>query len=361
MRIFGTNRKATHYKKSRKRGRKVVILITALVLVIVGAAYAFPLITSFLIRPPDVAPFEPPREAPATEGSEEPSSERQRYTIMVAGQDAVGDLGLTDTLMLVSVDISGALTVVNIPRDTLVDMPGPNRKINAVFPLTRSIERLMEEVEKLTGFMPDRYVIVTLGAFESLVDTLGGVWFDVPLRMRYDDPAQNLHIHLDAGYQHLDGAQALQLVRFRKNNDNTGYVDGDIGRIATQQKFLRAVADELLQIRNVTRIGDLAEIFINYVETDMPLRDLIWFATQLMGMDSEEIRFITMPGEYGVLTHGGDHVVVDLEEWLEVINTYFNPFPVEVGEENVRLFTRRDGSIQLVGDGRSLTPPGARE
>ena len=363
MKIFGTRRNALHYNKRRSKGFRVFLVMSVLALLITGGVYA---LMNLYVRPPEVQPFVfAPREAPAISAGfaeeyvEEPPAARERFTVLIAGQDNMGNIGLTDTLMLAAIDTSnGAVNVVNIPRDTMVDVSWPDRKINSVFAMTSSIERLMEEVGRLTGFLPDFYVTVNLRALSDLVDVLGGVNFNVPIRMRYDDPYQSppLHISLDPGYQLIDGAQALQVVRFRQNNDGTGYANADIGRIETQQAFLRAISAELLQIRNVTRVGQLAGIFLEHVGTNLPLGNMIYFATELMGIDSADINFRTMPGEYGVWTHGGLYVVLEIEPWLEMVNTYLNPFPVDVTEENVRVFTRVDGVIDLLGGGVSLTP-----
>jgi len=379
MKLFGTKRGGRHCAKKSdrvrqpeqtyqsdleetpvqarrpRRGLRVLLILLAVVVLLSGGAFA--LWSAFVQPPPvvrpafDIDPDEGEIAPPDVQDGRE-EGDGEIFTILVAGQDNVGTIGLTDTLMLVAIDTgSGAFNVVNIPRDTKVDVDWQTPKINSVFPMTGSIHRLVDEVEKMIGFRPDFHVALNLQAFSELVDTLGGVYFDVPVRMRYDDPHDSppLHIHLDPGYQMLTGDQAVQLVRFRQNNDGSGY--GDLGRVETQQAFLHAVAGELLQIRNVTQIGDYVRIFNEHVDTDLPLGSMIWLATQLMDIDSEDITFHMMPGVVGT------YVVLELEEWLEIVNEYLNPFPVPVTEENVRVFAQRGGTAQLVGDGRSLLAP----
>ena len=369
MKLFGTNkgaaRRTEKYERAyqperetqpvrrrrrrrRGRARRVLLILLAIIVLLAGGAFALwnvfvqpPPIDrpAFHLSPDDIA-------APETAAGED----GEIFTILIAGQDNVGTIGLTDTLMVAAVDTrNGAVNVVSIPRDTKVDVNWQTPKINSVFPMTGSIDRLVDEVEKMMGFRPDFYVSLNLRALSELVDTIGGVYFNVPIRMRYDDPHDSppLHISLDPGYQMLNGNQAVQLVRFRQNNDGSGY--GDLGRIATQQAFLQAVARELLQIRNVGRIGDLAGIFFEHVDTDLPLGSMVWLATQLMDIDDEDINFHMMPNVVG------NFVVLELEEWLELMNAYFNPFPVLVTEENVRVFVQRGGAAQLTGGGRSLS------
>jgi len=364
MKLFGTKRGAAHYQKKRGgRVRKVLLVLLILLLLLAGGAYAA---FTLLVRPPDLPSVRPPRPGPSAEvdprqEAVEPielfDAERgQIFTVMIAGQDNIGEIGLTDTLMLALIDAENhRVNVVSIPRDTLVDVYW-GMKVNEVFPMTGSVERLRDEVGRMIGFTPDFYITLNLRAFVELVDLLEGVWFNVPVYMRYDDPfdVPPLHIYLNAGYQQLTGAQALQLVRFRQNNDGSGY--GDIGRMETQQDFLRAVAGELLQISSVTRIEQLARIFMENVDTDLPLGSLIWLATQLMGMDSEDINFVTMPGEIGVMLNGGSFIILHFDEWLDMVNDYLNPFPFPVTEDNVRVYAFEYGMAQLRGGDWSLTP-----
>ena len=372
MKLFGTRRNAAHLpKKKRSRVRIVLLVLLICAVMIGGGVYA---LMNIYVQPPEVAAFVPPRAAPTPrpelEIMAEPEPEPEHivgnrpsgiFTLLIAGEENSGS-GNSDTLILAAIDtLNGGLSLVNIPRDTMVDVPWSVPKINSLLP-ARGIEGLMEEVERLTGFMPDNYIVVNLEAFVALVEVLGGVYFNVPVRMIYDDPYRSwqLHIRLEPGYQHLDGVSALNVFRFRQNNRGVGggYLRGDIERIETQQNLLRTIAADLLQIRNVIRIRELANIFIEHVETDLPIGSLIYFAMQLMDMDSEDINFITMPGNYDYWRHGGSYVLVDLEAWLEVVNTYLNPFPVAVTEENVHVVGYRNGISQTIGDGQTLTPRG---
>jgi len=359
MKIFGTKRNAAHYERKGGKARKIITALLILALLATGGVYAF---THFFIQPPTQGIFIPPPRPPAqdqTVPTIEPkpwdgeSEFPEVFTLLVAGQDDVGERGLSDTVMLVTTDVTnGRVNVLNIPRDLKVDEPWAMPKINSVYAWTGSIDRLMESVEALTGFLPDNYVMLDMQAFVDLVDVVGGVYFNVPRRMHYSDPFQDLYIDLQPGYQQLDGDGAIQLVRWRQNNAGTaGYADGDIGRIRTQQDFMGALARELLQIRNVTRIGEIAGIFTEHVRTDLPYGTIAWYATQLMDMDSENIVFLTVPHYLE-----GPYVILILDEWLEMLNTYLKPFPYEIREENLRVHTWKDGIVQLVGEGMTFTP-----
>ncbi len=102
------------------------------------------------------------------------------------------------------------------------------------------------------GFEPDYQVIVEWEAVGQIVDAMGGVWFDVPRDMYYSDPLQNLYIHQEKGYRLLTGDDAMEVLRYRhdnrKNGVTLGYPEGDVGRIKTQQAFLKAMVEQLLKV-----------------------------------------------------------------------------------------------------------------
>lgn len=159
------------------------------------------------------------------------------YTFLLAATDEGG--GNTDTIMVVGYDTANQeMGVVSIPRDTLVDRKIP--KINSVY-ASDGIDGLKDVVSDLIGIPIDHYVTVNLNGFQRLVNAVGGVDFYVPCDMNYDDPTADppLSIHYSEGMTHLDGQEAMEVVRFRHNNDGSGYTD--VGRSQTQQKLLIAV------------------------------------------------------------------------------------------------------------------------
>ena len=370
MKIFGTKRSAAHYQRKTSKIRRLLIVLLVLTLTLGGGAYYF---LQIYVRPPSVAPFVP-RDTPSLSGdpSNRPpfnpedfeglDSSRPSgiYTMVIAGID---EFGLADTMMLVAVHtLTQEIHVVGIPRDTIIDVSWSIPKINSVIAMT-NVYRLMDEIEKLTGFLPDHYITVSLQAFVRLVDALGGVEFNVPIRMLYDDPYANPPLHIDffPGYQQLSGARALDVMRFRNNNDGTGYPIPDLGRIQTQQAFLHTVARDLLQLRNLIRLGEFAEIFADEVNTNIPFHAMFWYLQQMYQMDADNIFFHTMPTEIDVWIRGGSYVLIELEPWLDMVNAYLNPFPEMVHTEHVRLYTRVNGEIMVVGEHLPLTPPGSRD
>ena len=255
-----------------------------------------------------------------------PASERKErfHTILLGGLD--DENGGSDTNLLVAVDAkNGKIDVISLPRDTLLDVSWPVKKLNNAYH-HGGFTQTMSEVSRLLGIPVDYYVTVDLRAFEELVDEIGGVDFDIPVDMDYDDAYQGLHIHFEKGPRHLNGQEALQVVRWRQNNDGTGYGTEDIGRIGTQQAFLMAVARQTLQLSNWDKIGAMAEIFQEWVETDLKLSNLIWVGEQALTAGSDNIAFHTLPGDGAGWYKGGSYYVLDPEATLEMVNTYLNPY-----------------------------------
>ncbi len=273
---------------------------------------------------PDTEDIDESKTTPAPHERKE-----QYYTFLLAASDDGN--GNADTILVGSfVVIFLKVGVVSIPRDTLVDTERSTPKINAAY--GGGVEELAAEVENLVGFPLDYYITVDMKAFVALVDEVGGIDFYVPIDMDYDDPVQNLSIHYTAGMQPLNGQQALEVARFRKNNDGTGYPDSDISRIATQQKILTIMAKKVLSWSSITKINSFIDIFADYVDTNLSVSDLGWFASQALELDtSGGVSFATLPGD-GSVTFRGVAWCYELypEQSLEILNNLVNPYTTDL-------------------------------
>ena len=252
------------------------------------------------------------------------------YTILLSGVDDGN--GGSDTNILVAVDAAGgSIYGVSIPRDTHTYFNDKDRKINSAYSIG-GMELLSEVTSDLLGIPVDYTVKVDLQGFEALVNAIGGVYFDVPLDMDYDDPYQDLSIHVAKGYQRLNGADALGVVRFRHNNDGTGYGSEDLGRMQTQQNFLKAVAKQTLTVSNLDKVDDFVKIFQRYVETDLTLGNLAWLAKEAINMGVDNINFSTLPGEWK-----SPYIHLDPEETLALVNQHLNPYVEDRTAEDLNL------------------------
>ena len=214
------------------------------------------------------------------------------YTCLLAGADDGN--GKADTIMLGVFDTKAkTASLVSIPRDTLVSINGRNHKINAAYGLG-GMELLCDTVEETLAIPVDFYVLVELEAFSAIVNEIGGIWFDVPMDMNYEDPYQDLVIHVQKGYQRLNGEQALGVMRFRE-----GYASQDLGRVQTQRALLTAMVKQTITVSNADKVGALIKILNRYVKSDMPLNDMIYFGTQAIGMDLDSaLASSTLPNEW---------------------------------------------------------------
>lgn len=203
-----------------------------------------------------------------------------------------------DVIMLLSFDPAvPELNILSVARDTRIFTGRTYRKINSFY--SRGGEkRVAKEVSRITGLPVHYYVTVDFKGFRKIIDTLDGVEFDVPFRMNYDDPTQNLHIHLKKGLQLLDGRKAEQLVRYRKGNyKKQGYTEGDIGRIKMQQDFMRALIDQKLNFRYLSKADDIFAILQDYVKTNITIADIARYAGSAAKLRSDSIKTFILPGE----------------------------------------------------------------
>lgn len=329
-------------RRQRQQPRTLqVFLIIVLVLLTVCV-----LVKAFFLKAPEQKAAELPAQSAASDTDSQQSPEEQAaqealrshlerkggfYTILLSGLD--DDNGGSDTNILMAVDtVNGYVYGASIPRDSKAIIGGKAHKINYAYN-KGGTELLASTVSEQLGIPVDYTVCVNLQGFTALVDAIGGVDFEVPINMDYDDPIQGLSIHFKKGMQHLSGADALRVVRFRHNNDGTGYGSEDLGRMQTQQKFLKAVAKKMLSFENlISNPRKYAEIFGQYVDTDLSVTDLAWFGMQVLGMGVDKIDFSTLPNEWK-----SPYIYLDPDETLALVNTYLNPYVEDRTAEDLNL------------------------
>jgi len=278
------------------------------------------------------------------------------YTFLLVGTD-MGD-GNTDTIMVAAYDTKEQqVSIMSIPRDTMINEKWDIKKINSVYSRTgSSISSLANRIQKLVGFKPDFYVKVDLSMFVKLVDLVGGVEFDVPRDMKYDDPYQDLHIDLKKGVQVLDGQHAMQLVRFRR------YSEGDIKRVEVQQAFMKALIKECLSLQHWGKIKAYIDLAMENVQTDLDAGSVVWFAANVLGLngvpalDMENVYTCTIPGDYWGSAwsrstgQNQSYVTIYPKQVVELVNERFNPY-----EQRVTTGMLDAMSIQSNGDIASST------
>ena len=312
--------------KKKKKVWKKVLLIILLLLLVAGGVFAYKVhkngggLTGIL--------------ATAVGHDEDTKKNLEEFKCLVLGisTDEEGAL-LTDTIMVASYNPNTQkATLLSIPRDTYT---GTNpakatayQKINSIYSRKKDPQDVLDAVNDITGLNLQYYVIVKTEGFIKLVDAIGGVTFNVPIDMDYDDTSQDLHIHLKAGEQELDGDKAEQLVRFRHNNDGTSYPeeygDNDLGRMRTQRDFIMAVIKQTAKVENIFKIGEILDVAQENVITNIDFnvaKDYIPYAVEF---NTDNLLTATLPGVSTNKNDAGTWVFLhDKEETAELIQELF--------------------------------------
>ena len=215
------------------------------------------------------------------------------------------NVDLTDTIIVASYNPNTQkATLLSIPRDTYTGKTPAKatayEKINALYSRKHRPDETLEAVNEITGLDIKYYVVVKTEALIKLVDVIGGITFDVPIDMNYDDTSQNLHIHLKAGEQKLDGDKAEQLVRFRHNNDDTSYPeeygDNDTGRMRTQREFIMQVIKQTAKPENIFKIGEILEVAKEYVITNIDFEVAKDYVPYAVEFNTDDLLTASLPG-----------------------------------------------------------------
>ena len=315
-----SNNKKSKEKKQKRKGRRIfgkIVLILLLIIIILAGVFAYKvykngggltgIVTTLVGTDPEKIKNLP-----------------DFYCLLLGKSEA-----MTDTIMVAKYSPStGDATLLSIPRDSFVGN-NPNTatasdKINSKYQI--SPQRTIDAVNELTGLNLKYYITVDTKALRDLVNAIGGVYFDVPIKMDYDDSSQDLYIHLEPGYQLLDGQKAEWLVRFRHNNNGTSYSyeygDNDLGRMRTQREFLMAVAKQTLRLENITKINDILNVIEQEVETNIDFDTMMEYAPALLNINADNIQTGMLPGT-AQYCNGVAVYLVDEDEAKELVNELF--------------------------------------
>lgn len=225
---------------------------------------------------------------------------KEPFNILILGGDKVNKN--SDTMLLANFDPStDKVNIMSIPRDTKVLIEGKYRKINFAYP-HGGIELTVKTVSELMDVNIKYYVFVDTKAFRNIIDLLGGVDINVPANMDYDDPTQNLHIHLKQGLQHLNGEKSEEYVRFRDPNHWTKeirkYYDGsDLKRIEAQQGFISELVRQKLTLQYLPKLNSIISVLFKNIETNFTMNEIFQLSRYASKVNSTNLNFIAMPGK----------------------------------------------------------------
>lgn len=287
---------------------KFVFLLSLLVVIFMGSIYVYSSYTEY--------------EYTSADGTNTVIEGKKEYvTALICGVNS----NLTDTIMFVKFDVqNGDILIMSIPRDTYVDnIYCVGHKINAIY-RGKNVIPLVEEIQGQLNEEIDYYMIFDTDLVHAIVDEIGGVEVDVPFDMQYDDPTQDLHIDLKAGKQVLNGEQVEQYVRFRHNNDMTvQYAMGDLGRVETQQDFMKQLISTILKPQNLLKIKDLVDIITTQTETNITWQDILRYGLDAIKLKDGEIITKTASGEATYIGNGS-YFLLDQKDTRQVIKEAFN-------------------------------------
>lgn len=228
------------------------------------------------------------------------------------------------TMMLVNFNpTSSKVSILSIPRDTSVIINGKRAKINSAYPRGGG-ELAVKTVSDLLGVDVEYYVFVNTSSFRKIIDTLGGVDYNVPVDMDWDDPLQDLHIHFKKGPQHFDGVKSEQFMRFRQNNNGkvNEYYDGsDLKRIDAQQNFIKELIRQKLNILYITRLNDIINTVFNNIETNLSMSEVLKMSGSATKIQPDNIQTFKIPGDS--VLDGAWYYIMDKEETRMIVKENF--------------------------------------
>lgn len=292
------NIKNNRKKKRRKKTWKKIILIFLLVLLIAGGVFAYKVHKNGGGMSGMLATMI---------GHDENTKKNlgEFKTLLLGISTDQEGVDLTDTIMVASYNPNTQkATLLSIPRDTYTGKNSAKatayEKINALYNRNHRPDETLKAVNEITGLNIEYYVVVKTEALIKLVDVIGGITFNVPIDMDYDDVTQDLHIHLKAGEQRLDGNKAEQVVRFRHNNNGTTYPeeygDNDTGRMRTQREFIMQVVKQTAKPENIFKLGEILDVAKEYVITNIDFNVAKDYIPYVVEFNTDNLLTETLPG-----------------------------------------------------------------
>jgi LCP family protein required for cell wall assembly len=270
--------------------------------------------------------------------------------ILVMGVD-VGDANSksanvrkrTDTMILAHYNSENKkVDLISIPRDTLISINGRNQKINAAHAIggTNGVKYAVTAVEELLGVSIDYYGKIDYEGFRGVIDAIGGLDMEITRRMDYDDGTQNLSIHFEKGTTvHLDGKKAEEFFRWRQNNDGSGGLNGDLGRIENQHMFIGKVMDKIKSPSIVIKIPSILSSIQSNVETNMDANEILKYGWIFAQVGNADFSMDTINGDLKNIDNSS-YLVYDDDKNQEIISRLY--------DSDVRSFDKSKFKIQVL-------------
>lgn len=239
------------------------------------------------------------------------------YGKKVTGDATSGNTTRSDTMMLMGIDPQrNSINILSIPRDTRTLVNGSYEKINAALSYG-GIDLAKRVVTDLTGVPIDHHMALKIDGLIKLVDLIGGVSIYVDRDMYYVDETAHLGINIHKGWKNMNGEQAHQYVRFRKDEL------GDIGRVQRQQKFIQAVVSKMMNPLSWFKVPQLLAHAQEHIDTDIPMPVLGQIARFAKGLDKDRIRMVMLPGYFSGSEFQVSYWLVNYEASRDILKDMF--------------------------------------
>lgn len=265
------------------------------------------------------------------EGNEIKQEYKDELLFVVFGVDGNGvkrEKGLRSDVIIVSkVNFdSGEVDMLQIHRDSRVSVQGSMDKINAAHSYGGP-KLAMRTIRDYLGIDVDYYVKVDFKGIMDIVDAVGGVEFDVPVNMKYNDPTAKppLNINLKKGLQHLDGKKSHDLLRFRHNN-GTDYYPGGFTREQVQLDWIKVFIKTVVQPKNILKLPHIIKKTYDSVDTNIPLNLILAAAASAGKIDTENMNMQSIPGEGYIIKSGGWFYFPNEKEKERLVNEMFGDY-----------------------------------
>lgn len=292
------------------------------------------------------------------------NKEEGQYLILLVGVDKNGnddntDFTRTDTIMLISADTkTGKMELLSIPRDSRVKIRDKFDKVNHAHAFG-GIELTMQTLRQFLGLDIDYYVQVNYQALINIVDALGGVDYDVPEGINIHKGKVKIH----PGPNHLDGNEVMWYLRTRNIYNN-----GDIGRVNTQQAFVKAMVDEMVKKSKDMNLMTFISNYIKYVKTNLPMSAMLDLAGHIDSFSSDKMSTHTVPGMEQTI-NGTSYWIPDYDKTWEIVDDNYSNFKLknwkkeDSGYEEYKDFgqiedqSQTSGIIEKKDDGQAEEAP----
>lgn len=228
-----------------------------------------------------------------------------------------GDFTRTDTMMLCKVNTeTGKIDILSIPRDSRIKVRDEFTKANHAHAYG-GIELTLQTLRNFMGIDIDYYAEVDYDAVVKIVDALGGVDYDVPEGINVK---RGSYIDIKPGKNHLSGEEVLWYLRTRNI-----YQNGDLGRVGTQQLFMKAMVDEMIKKSSKINLTTFIQTYLEDVKTNVPLSIMVNIASNIKNFSSSDVKTHIVPG-VSQMMNGISYYIPNYEKTWDIVDEVFSDY-----------------------------------